>query len=445
MNPRSFTDYPAPNPDDWKKLAQKELGEKPLESLIWKNENGFDVSPYCDGVHEVLDMAPLKKSGWIVHQDIWKEDLKEANQLILESLEGGVNSIGTNYRLRSFKDLDALMKGVHVEFISLDYKQVHNELEFLKELVRFCDHRKNDSHALSGSLPGYSALYLDKPDWFISLAAMAREHFSKLRIVNVYATRIHNAGGTPVQELVYALSHGNELLHFLTANGFTVDEAAAMIQFDFNTGSSFFVEIAKYRVFRHLWSLVVAQYHPEFENSKQCFIAASTSGYLYTLLDIHNNILRGTVQTMSAALGGADRIDIEEYDALINKPNRTAMRITRNIQQLLLEESSIAEALSAAEGSHYIERISASLARDAWNMFLDIEDRGGILNNENSLNAKVEKSEREKLKAIESGERIIVGVNRYRNMPATIPKHYNNDRLCRAFEEMLFDQHIQMQ
>ena len=189
---------------------------------------------------------------------------------------------------------------------------------------------------------------------------------------------INNAGGHITQELGYALAWGNEWMAMLTDAGFTPDEAATRIKFNFGISSNYFMEIAKFRAARMLWAQIVKQYNPADVNSCKMMAHATTSEFNQTLYDSYVNLLRTQTETMSAALGGVDSITTLPFDKVFATPDDFSERIARNQQLLLKEESHIDKITDPGAGSYYIENLTVSIAEQAWKIFLDIEERGGF-------------------------------------------------------------------
>jgi len=273
----------------------------------------------------------------------------------------------------------------------------------------------HDTKQINGSI-AFDA-FSEKADLasILSLATSAKSHYALFRVFAANADAWHNKGASPVVELAYAIAAGNEYLHLLTSNGFTVDEASAMIQFNFATGSSYFLEIAKYRAFRQLWALVVEQYQPAHECTKNAYVHASTSLYLQSAYDGYNNLLRATTQAASAIIGGADSVCVMPFDAAFAEAGNSSNRWARNIQHLLREESYFDQLKDAGSGSYYIESLTAELGNQAWLLFQDIESKGGVSASFDMLSQLTHDYDKAQKQAIAEGKKVMVGVNKYPN------------------------------
>jgi methylmalonyl-CoA mutase len=153
---------------------------------------------------------------------------------------------------------------------------------------------------------------------------------------------------------------------------------ARRMRFSFATGSNYFMEIAKLRAFRYLWAKILEAYGVENETAKT-YIHAMNASRNKTVYDPFVNMLRTTTETMSASLGGADSITVLPYDTLFEEPNDMAVRVARNQQIILKEESFFDKVADPAAGSYYIENLTNNLIRKSWDLFLEIDEKGGYI------------------------------------------------------------------
>ncbi len=400
----------------WKKLAVKELKDKPFETLVWQNENGFQLEPYFDQSKQHLQVLPSVSEPWRIFQRVQCDDVVQANAQALEMLNGGVNSIGFDVPITTYEDLCKLLKEIRIEHIETHFIVHSNEsaLNLLKALVTYCHEIGIDTHSLKGSIARNVLQAMRENGLWKEIMAVAHDYFNHFHAFQVDASIIHNQGGLAYQDIAYALSVGNEWLHQLVEQGLNVDNGAGKINFQFATDSSFFVEIAKYRVFRNLWQLILKQYCSDASKVSVC-IHAQTSTYLQTTHDVHNNLLRATTQAMSAAIGMVDSLEVICYDASLSTCQPTALRLARNIQHLLMEEAYLNGRVDFAQGSHYQEELAAKLSDVAWKQFQAMEEQGGIESCESEFMRQVNQSAQQKKEELVSGKRIMVGVNKYKN------------------------------
>ncbi len=254
--------------------------------------------------------------------------------------------------------------------------------------------------------------YNQKEDYRI-LEEVLKKTNHNTSVVSVDASLYQNAGANVVQQVAYALAHGNEYLNFFN-DAVIQSDIKETIQFYFSVGSNYFFEIAKLRAFRILWQLLLDEY--ELKLTPQLFVQPSLRNK--TLYDYNVNMLRTTTECMSAILGGADVISNSAYDALYHKKNEFGERIARNQLLILQEESYFTEANQFADGSYYIETLTKQIAGKALILFKDIEKNGGFLKQlqAGTIQRKIEESALKEQKQFDSGEEVLLGTNIHPNL-----------------------------
>ena len=180
------------------------------------------------------------------------------------------------------------------------------------------------------------------------------------------------------QALAFTLSMGNEYLVRLTGMGFSLEEILPHMQFRLSIGSSYFMEIAKLRAARYLWSRILEAYPGDRQDPPAMFIDSITSHWNQTLYDPHVNMLRGTTASMSAILGGTDSLTVTPFDLPLKDSGLLSGRVSRNTQIILREESHLDKVIDPAAGSYYIESLTDTLITGAWKLFLQTEENGGF-------------------------------------------------------------------
>lgn len=428
MNELTFTEFPPTGYNDWKKMVQKELGEKPFTSISWENENGFDLEPLPEGNNKIVQVKI--PAAWEICQEISGSNANEVNRILLSCLSGGADSLGINFRIDSEATLEKVLKDIQVEIIATHFIHPDNPVELINWIINYCNGKNINTKSFRGSIH-FSSIQPGKLSFEIFRQAATR--FSLFKILNIDATYVHNAGGLPVHELAYALARGNEFLYELTNAGIPIDDASALIQFNFETGSSYFVEMTKYRAMRAMWATIIRQYKPSNECSETCFIYSSTSSFLQTAKDHYNNLLRATTQAMSAIAGGADSVvvvPVHGNDGSLEQ----SLRLARNIQHLLIEESYLREVRNVCEGSVYIEELTVKLVEQSWKLFQDLEKKGGITKAKATLDHLIAKSLTQRQLAIRDGKKIVVGVNKYQDKGVTLQSRPNQNTLTGFLE-----------
>jgi methylmalonyl-CoA mutase len=224
----------------------------------------------------------------------------------------------------------------------------------------------------------------------------------------VDASVYHNAGAETVSQLAFALAHANEYLNL----------GVKQLTLNFAVGSNYFFEVAKLRAARKLYALLARQYGI----NEQAVITCETALNNKTIYDYNNNILRATTETMAAVIGGCDVMYVHPYDVLFKQPNDFSARIARNVQLVLKYESYMDKVQDAAAGSFYIETLTEEIAAKSWQLFQDIEAKGGwiacLQNGELQKTAKQQADAAQKL--ADDGQTAILGVNKYPNKNETM-------------------------
>ncbi|WP_433469365.1 methylmalonyl-CoA mutase family protein [Spirillospora sp. CA-128828] len=209
-----------------------------------------------------------------------------------------------------------------------------------------------------------------------ALAVRCAREFPKLRAIVADGTPYHDAGGGDAEELGAVVAAGVAYLRALTGAGLSVDEAFGQIEFRVAVNAGQFASIAKLRAARRLWARVAEV--SGAADGTAARIHAVTSSAMMTRRDPWVNMLRTTIATFAAGVGGADAVTVQPFDARLGLPDDFARRIARNTQTLLLEESSLARVVDPAGGSWYAESLTEGLAQAAWAWFTEIEKAGGL-------------------------------------------------------------------
>jgi methylmalonyl-CoA mutase len=258
----------------------------------------------------------------------------------------------------------------------------------------------------------------------------ATKSLPKYRVLNVTAIDLNNAGSYIYQELGYALAWGNEYLSKLTEAGLEPAVVAKKIKFHFGISSNYFLEIAKFRAARMLWANIVAAYQPKCQgdcknqgadNECRCAakmrIHAETSTFNLTLFDAYVNLLRTQTEAMSAALAGVDSMTVTPFDKTYETPDDFSERLARNQQLLLKEESHFDKVIDPAAGSYYIENLTVSIAKQAWELFLAVQEQGGFYAavKAGTVQAAVNESNKARHKAVAQRREVLLGTNQYPN------------------------------
>src|SRR6059058_5802505 len=238
----------------------------------------------------------------------------------------------------------------------------------------------------------------------------------KFNSISISGYHMHEAGATAVQELAYTLADGMEYVRCAKADGLDIDDFAPRLSFFFGIGMNLFMEIAKLRAARTLWHRIMTQLGARNEKSKRLRTHCQTSGVSLTEQDAYNNIVRTTIEALAAVLGGTQSLHTNSFDEAIALPTDFSARIARNTQLILAEETGVTKVVDPLGGSYYVEALTASLANEAWKLIEEVETLGGMTKAvaEGLPKHRIEEAAAARAAKVDTGEAVIVGVNRYR-------------------------------
>ncbi|MCQ2083070.1 MAG: methylmalonyl-CoA mutase small subunit [Bacteroidaceae bacterium] len=406
-----FSEFPAVTTEEWMAKITEDLKGADFEKkLVWRTNEGFKVQPFyraedLKGLDTDTEPGqfPYRRgtkacNEWSVRQGISTKDIKAANAKALDILNKGVDSLGfcCAGRIIEAADMEALLNGIEAECIELNFFTApERALAQAKVLVAYFEKKGYDKSKLRGSISFDPMGYMMKTGTAQSMADAKAlvdllTPFKKFRCLTVAAGMLADSGAFCYQELGYALAWGNEYMRSLTEAGVASEFAAKKIYFNMSISSNYFMEIAKFRAARLLWAKIVEAYKPACHCSNKpedgicrcsckMHVNATTSKYNQTVFDPYVNLLRSQTEAMSAAIAGVDSITVTPFDACYKESDEFSERLARNQQLLLKEESHMDKVVDPAGGSYYIENLTEAIANQAWNLFLQIEDEGGML------------------------------------------------------------------
>lgn len=439
-----FSDFPPVSTQEWMDKVTADLKGADFEKkLVWRTNEGFNVKPFyrredLDGL-KITDALPgefpylrgNKKddNSWLIRQDIRVDDPAEANAKALDILNRGVDSLGFSIKAKQLSEayLETLLKDICAECVELNFSTCQGHVvELANLLVAYFKKHGYDLSKLRGSI-AYDPLgkMLSKGKERTILAETGKALLEATaglcgyQVLGVDASLLCNAGAYIYQELGYALAWGNEYMNALTEAGVPAATVAKKIRFNFGISSNYFMEIAKFRAARMLWADIVEQYLGEGDCkcAAKMHIHAETSKFNLTLFDSYVNLLRTQTEAMSAALAGVDSMTVLPFDSAYETPSDFAERLARNQQLLLREESHFDKVVDPAGGSYYIENLTASIAAQAWKLFLAVEDEGGFYAavKAGKVQEAVNASNKVRHEAVARRKEILLGTNQYPN------------------------------
>lgn len=436
-----FSEFAPVSTEEWMAKITADLKGVPFEKkLVWKTGEGFNVNPFyraedIEGLKTTESLpgefpyvrGTKKDNDWKVRQNIEVCCFKGANEKALDLLTKGVTSLGFIIKGDEVNEenIATLLEGICPASVELNFNTCNCKAEKLIGIL--ADYFKGkgvDAEKCYGSV-NYDAFKKplvkgkENSEWVEGAAAVlkAGQALPNYRVLAVNAFLFNNAGAYISQELGYALAWGNELMAKLTEAGFTADEVAKKIKFNFGISSNYFMEIAKFRAARWLWAEIVAAYKPACECACKMVAHAQTSEWNMTVYDAHVNLLRSQTEAMSAALAGVDSITVRPFDKIYQTPDDFSERIARNQQLLLKEECHLDKVVDPSAGSYYVEVLTNSLADVAWKLFLEVEEKGGfsVAVNAGEIQNAVNASNVARKKAVATRREILLGSNQYPN------------------------------
>lgn len=445
-----FTEFPPVTAEQWKNKVVEDLKGADFEKkLVWKPEAGLNIQPFyveadladLDYLNSNPGEFPFNRGNkihnneWKIIQEIATTDYAEANRIAVDAIKRGAQGIIFNAsELYDPKDqsniekLELLLEDIDLNTVFIGFKQAVFFSNFIYAYQNYCKKYGFDCKLVSGSMDcDPIGDYVLKGDYeenkdadlheLHNVCFRAYENLPGYRAITINGQNFHNAGASAVQELAYTLSRGNEYLSILTDKGNKIDNILNNIQLNFAVGSSYFLEIAKLRAARLLWANIAKQYEPKNEDSCKAFINVVTSSWNKTVYDPYVNLLRSTTEAMSAAIGCCDSMTVLPFNAFYKNSDAFAERIARNQQIILKEESYFGKVTDPSAGSYYIENLTDSIAKLAWELFLEIEEKGGFINYVESgeLKAEIEKTCQLRDMDIASRKTTVLGTNAYPN------------------------------
>ncbi|MDQ0906679.1 methylmalonyl-CoA mutase [Streptomyces canus] len=317
--------------------------------------------------------------GWDVRQRHAVAD----NTAVLTDLENGVTSLWLVAGEGGIPvgSLGTVLDGVYLDLAPVALDAGSQVATAAQELLRLYDERGIDRKAARGSLGadplGLEARTGEASDFapVVPLARRCAEEYPGLRALTVDALPYHEAGGSAAQELGVSIATGVAYLRELTEAGLSVEQACAQLEFRYAATADQFLTIAKLRAARRLWARVAEVCGAPGAGAQAQH--AVVSPVMMTRRDPWVNMLRATIATLAAGVGGADAVTVLPFDHALGLPDAFARRIARNTSTILVEESHLSRVIDPAGGSWYVERLTDELAEAAWRFFRTIERDGG--------------------------------------------------------------------
>lgn len=418
-----FASFNPTSKQEWVELLQKELKGESIDVLQKFNRIEEIILPAYlhreDAPTPFSDpgMKPFTRGNNAESND-WhigtcfrvSSDEKTVNAEILQALMSGTTALVVHAVSDKPIDFTVLLKDVGLEYIHTTFCAATTD-----QAVAFLD-------AL-GSAPG--AVVVENNNKWLTHAASCSNN---CRPFAVQAMKVQRSGGTTWQEIAIALAEGHDLLVAQLEAGLSVDEACANIHFVFGIGSKYFYEIAKFRAFRTAWARIVEIYEPVAPNAMKAFVTAET-GFMHTALkDPYTNLLRQTTEAMSAVVGGADQLVVQPYDWHSTQPETPfTRRMATNVSLLLKEEAYLHVVADPAGGSYLLDELTHTIAERAWELFREIEAKGGISVPESisMMEQAISEKAEQRMQLIKDKKALLIGITTFPN-PETVTAEWDS-------------------
>ena len=457
----------------WQKLAEAELRGKLVESLDWQTAEGITVKPlYTEAdleeiaaagfpFRDAVPGAPPYLRGpratmyanrpWTIRQYSGFSTAEESNRFYRDNLKAGqmglsiafdlathrgydsdhprvVGDVGkAGVAIDSVEDMKILFDGIPLDKMSVSMTMNGAVLPVLAGFIVAAEEQGVAQEQLQGTIQNdilkefmvrNTYIYPPGPSMRIvaDIIEFTAQNMPKFNSISISGYHMEEAGATSVQELAFTLADGLEYVRAALSRGLDIDEFAPRLSFFFGIGMNFFMEIAKLRAARLLWAQLIAPFGPQNKASLALRTHCQTSGVSLTEQGPHNNIVRTTIEALAAVLGGTQSLHTNSFDEALALPTPFSMGIARNTQLILAEETGIPHVVDPLGGSYYVESLTHSIAGAAMSLIDEVEALGGMTKAVESGMPKlrIEAAAARRQAAIDRGEEVIVGVNKYR-------------------------------
>jgi len=341
-----------------------------------------------------------------------------------ERVEGDVGKAGV--AIDSVEDMKILFEGIPLHKMSVSMTMNGAVLPILAFYIVAAQEQGVHEKDLSGTIQNdilkefmVRNTYIYPPTPSMKIIADIFEYTSekmpKFNSISISGYHMQEAGATPEIELAYTLANGLEYIKKGIETGMKIDSFAPRLSFFWAIGMNHFTEIAKMRAARMLWAKLVKEFHPKNPKSLTLRTHSQTSGWSLTEQDPFNNVARTTIEAMAAVFGGTQSLHTNALDEAIALPTDFSARIARNTQIYLQQETHITKTVDPWAGSYHLEQLTEDIANKAWNLIQEVEELGGMTKaiEKGIPKMRIEEAAAKKQAKIDSGQDIIVGVNKF--------------------------------
>jgi methylmalonyl-CoA mutase len=456
-----------PDKQKWVDLATKDLRGEPLASLDWMTPEGISVKPLytaehiegLTGVNTLPGLPPYVRGPratmytvrpWTIRQYAGFSTAKESNAFYRRCLAAGQKGLSVAFDLAthrgydsdhprvvgdigkagvavdSVEDMKILFDQIPLDQMSVSMTMNGAVLPILAGYIVAAEEQGVAPERLTGTIQNdilkeyltrNTYIYPPAPSMRIvsDIIGFCSKHMPKYNTISISGYHMMEAGADSVLQTAFTLADGLEYVRAALNAGLDIDAFAPRLSFFFGIGMNFFMDIAMLRAARFLWHKLISQFHPQDPQSSMLRTHCQTSGWSLTAQDPYNNIIRTTLECLSAALGGTQSLHTNSFDEAVGLPTDFSARIARNTQLIVQEESQICRVVDPLGGSYYVESLTDGIMREAGKIIAEVEAMGGMAKaiETGMPKMRIEESAARKQARIDQGRDIIVGVNKY--------------------------------
>ncbi|MEH0021810.1 MAG: methylmalonyl-CoA mutase [Desulfobacter sp.] len=451
----------------WEELAAKQLRGKPLENLTQKTPEGIEIKPLYTA--KDLENVEFKENlpgfnpyvrgpmatmyagrPWTIRQYAGFSTARESNAFYRKNLAAGQKGLSVAFDLAthrgydsdhprvagdvgkagvaidSIEDMKILFDQIPLDQMSVSMTMNGAVLPILAGYIVAAEEQGVAHDQLMGTIQNdilkeyltrNTYIYPPEPSMRIisDIMGFCSKEMPKFNTISISGYHIMEAGADPVLQCAFTLADGLEYVRAALATGMDIDQFAPRLSFFFGIGMDFFMYIAMLRAARFLWAEMMAQFNPKNPKSSMLRTHCQTSGWSLTQQDPYNNVIRTTLECLSAVLGGTQSLHTNSFDEAVGLPTELSARISRNTQILVQEETRICDVIDPLGGSYYVETITQNIVDEVRKILAEIEDLGGMAKAIESGMPKmrIEEAAARRQAKIDKGEDVIVGVNKY--------------------------------
>ena len=460
--------YPETSLLQWEKMAKKSVPDENLSRLNWNTPDGITVKPLYTA-EDILGLpytntlpgfAPFLRGPqatmyavrpWTIRQYAGFSTAQESNAFYRKALKSGGQGVSVAFDLAthrgydsdhprvmgdvgkagvaidSVEDMKILFDQIPLDKVSVSMTMNGAVLPVLAGYVVAAEEQGVSQDLLSGTIQNdilkefmvrNTYIYPPEPSMRIvgDIIAYTAEFMPKFNSISISGYHMQEAGANQALELALTLADGQEYVRTAKAKGLDVDAFAPRLSFFWAIGMNFYLEIAKMRAARLLWCRIMTEFGAKNPKSLMLRTHCQTSGWSLTEQDPYNNIVRTTIEAMAAVFGGTQSLHTNSFDEAIALPTEFSSRIARNTQLIIQEETHIANVIDPWAGSYMMEKITQEMADEAWKIIEEVNAMGGMTKAVDSgwAKLKIEAAAADKQARIDSGQDVIVGVNKYK-------------------------------